>query len=116
MVFPANRRRHVPIRPEEHMTPPIHDNEQIPGHMADLPTDRPPHPFVRRVVRVKVELGICEAIDLLAEPAIKFLVIGPDDYLRVRMHTVSSLGRAENSGVQHSQYYSANSSSALSNF
>src|SRR5215510_6250958 len=90
MVFPANWRRYVPVRPEEHMTPPIHDNEQIPRHMADLPTDGPPHPFVCGVVRVKIELGICEAVDLLAEPAIKFLVIGPDDYPRVRMHTISS--------------------------
>jgi len=58
--------------------------------MANLPTDGPPHPFVCGVVRVKIELGIRETIDLLTEPAIKFLVIGPDNYLRVRMHTVSS--------------------------
>src|SRR5438105_2776547 len=92
MVFPANRRGYIPVRPEEHVTPPIHDNEQIPGHMADLPTDRPPHPFVRGVVRVKVECGIRKAIDLLTEPAIKFLVIGPDDHLRIRVHRVSSYG------------------------
>ena len=58
--------------------------------MADLPTDGPPHPFVRRVVRVKVELSIREAFDFLTEPAIKFSVIGPEDYLRVRMHIISS--------------------------
>jgi hypothetical protein len=41
-------------------------------------------------VRVKVKFGIREAGDLLAKPAIKFLVIGPDNYLKVGMHTVSS--------------------------
>src|SRR5262245_59182050 len=92
MVFPANRRGHIPIRPEKHVTTPIHDDQQIPRHMADLTTDGPPHPFLHGVLRVKVERCLRQAVDLLAEPAIKFLVIRPADLARVRMHTVSCGG------------------------
>jgi len=46
-------------------------------------------------LRVKVERGIGQAVDLLAEPTIKSLVVGPDDHARVRVHTVSSWGMAK---------------------
>src|SRR5262252_388213 len=101
MIFPANWHGYVPVRPEKHVTPPIHNDKQIPRHMADLPPDGPPHPFLRGVVRVKVEFGIRKAINFLTEPAIKFLVIGPDDHLGIRVHIVSSSG--ESSGDRHAE-------------
>jgi hypothetical protein len=43
-------------------------------------------------VGVKVELGLGEAVDLLAEPAVKSVVIRPGDHVRIRMHQVASYG------------------------
>jgi hypothetical protein len=37
-------------------------------------------------VRIEVQLLVCQALDFLAEPAIKFLIIGPEDNTRIGMH------------------------------